>query len=69
MADEKNYEKLKSDYEAVLKTFEEHDTAAKTAEAATKTAVDGAKRRRLMPLTRPRKPQPNGRLRIMRKRH
>ena len=43
VADEKNYEKLKSDYEAILKTLEEHDTAAKTAEAATKTALDGAK--------------------------
>ena len=43
VADEKNYEKLKADYDAILKTFEEQDTAAKTAEAATKTAVDAAK--------------------------
>jgi hypothetical protein len=43
VADEKNYEKLKSDYDAILKTFEERDTEAKTAEAATKAALDGAK--------------------------
>ena len=40
---EEKYNKLKADYDAILKTFGEQDKVAKVAEAATKKAVDAAK--------------------------
>ena len=40
---EEKYNKLKVDYEEILKIFEEQDKVAKEAEAATKKAVDAAK--------------------------
>ena len=42
-SEEERYTKLKADYDAILKTFEEQDKAAKEAEAVTKKAVDAAK--------------------------
>ena len=40
---EEKYNKLKMDYDSILKTFEEQDKVAKEAEAVTKKAVDVAK--------------------------
>ena len=46
VADEKNYEKLKSDYEAILKTLEEHDTAARPLKPLLRRPWTAPKRRR-----------------------